>query len=68
MLQVGQLAPDFEMEAVVDSNFQTISLGDYHGKWVVLFFWPLDFTFVCPTEVTAFSRRIKDFKDLGSAG
>lgn len=64
MVQVGQLAPDFEMEGVVDTEFKTIKLSDYRGKWVVLFFWPLDFTFVCPTEVTAFSKRINEFKDL----
>lgn len=64
MVQVGQQAPDFEMEGVVGREFQSIRLSDYRGKWVVLFFWPLDFTFVCPTEVTAFSKRIDEFKEL----
>ena len=66
MVQVGQKAPDFEAEAVLDQDFCKIKLSDYKGKWVVLFFWPLDFTFVCPTEVTAFSKRLDDFKALGA--
>lgn len=65
-VQVGQYAPDFEAEAVVNHDFKKVKLSDYRGKWVVLFFWPLDFTFVCPTEVTAFSRRINEFKELGA--
>ncbi len=66
MVQVGQQAPDFEMEAVVGGEFKTLKLSDYRGKWVVLFFWPLDFTFVCPTEVTAFSRNVDQFKALNA--
>jgi len=54
-------APDFKADAVVDGKFKTISLSEYRGKWLVLFFYPLDFTFVCPTEIIAFSERIKDF-------
>ncbi len=66
MVQVGKQAPEFDMEAVVGEDFGKIKLSDYLGKWVVLFFWPLDFTFVCPTEVTGFSRRIDEFKALGA--
>ncbi|MCL5103220.1 MAG: peroxiredoxin [Armatimonadetes bacterium] len=66
MVQVGQAAPDFEMEAVVGDKFSSVKLSDYRGKWAVLFFWPLDFTFVCPTEVTAFSKRMQEFRDLGA--
>lgn len=63
MLQVGQKAPDFEMEAVIGKgDFTKVSLSDYKGKWVVLFFYPLDFTFVCPTEITAFNSQVEDFK------
>lgn len=63
-LRVGQSAPDFTATAVVDQEFQTIKLSQYKGsKYVVLFFYPLDFTFVCPTEITAFSDRYNDFKD-----
>lgn len=64
MVQVGRDAPDFELEAVVNGEFDTVKLSDFRGKWVVLFFWPLDFTFVCPTEVTAFSNRIDKFREL----
>lgn len=61
MVQVGQKAPDFTADAVVGKQFKKISLSDYKGKYVVLFFYPLDFTFVCPTEITAFSDRYDDF-------
>ena len=60
-LRVGQKAPDFTATAVVDQEFKEISLSKYRGKYVVLFFYPLDFTFVCPTEITAFSDRHADF-------
>jgi peroxiredoxin 2/4 len=64
-LRVGQAAPDFTATAVVDQEFKTIKLSDYRGKkYVVLFFYPLDFTFVCPTEITAFSDRYSEFKQL----
>lgn len=67
MVQVGQTAPDFEMEAVIGDSFDNVKLSNYRGKWVVLFFWPLDFTFVCPTEITAFSRRVDEFKNIDAA-
>ena len=59
---VTKEAPNFTSQAVVDGAFKTVSLTDYRGKYVVLFFYPLDFTFVCPTEIIAFSDRIADFK------
>jgi len=65
-LRVGQQAPDFTATAVVDQEFKTIQLSDYRGKYVVLFFYPLDFTFVCPTEITAFSDRYEEFKKLST--
>jgi len=58
---VGLKAPGFTATAVVDQEFKEISLSDYLGKYVVLYFYPLDFTFVCPTEITAFSDRYADF-------
>jgi len=61
-LRVGQPAPDFTATAVYDQEFQTIQLSQYRGKYVVLFFYPLDFTFVCPTEIISFSDRYSDFK------
>lgn len=65
-LRVGQAAPDFTATAVVDQEFKTIKLSDYRGKYVVLFFYPLDFTFVCPTEITAFSDRHEEFEKIGA--
>lgn len=65
-LRVGQSAPDFTATAVVDQEFKTIKLSDYRGKYVILFFYPLDFTFVCPTEIAAFSDRQAEFKDLNT--
>ena len=59
----GQMAPDFKMQALVGSEFKDVGLSDYRGKWVVLFFYPLDFTFVCPTEVTEISRRTRIYLD-----
>lgn len=61
---VGNVAPDFTAEVVLDQEFVTKSLGDYRGKYLVLFFYPLDFTFVCPTEITSFSDRYEEFKSL----
>jgi len=65
-LRVGQLAPDFTATAVVDQDFKIIKLSDYRGRYVVLFFYPLDFTFVCPTEIAAFSDRHGEFKALNT--
>ena len=63
---VTKPAPDFTAEAVLkDGSFAKLSLSQFQGKYVLLFFYPLDFTFVCPTEIIAFSERIKDFNDLG---
>lgn len=62
---VQHSAPDFKGVAVVNKEFKEIALKDYRGKWLCLFFYPLDFTFVCPTEITAFSDRVEDFKKLG---
>ena len=59
---VTQPAPDFKADALVNGEFKQVSLSDYKGKKVVLFFYPLDFTFVCPTEILAFSDAIEEFK------
>lgn len=67
VVQVGQLAPDFKAVAVFDQEFAKIKLSDYqHKKYVVLFFYPLDFTFVCPTEITAFSDNFSKFAELNT--
>ena len=67
MAMVTKLAPDFTADAVMpDNTFAKISLSDYRGKYVVLFFYPMDFTFVCPTELIAFDRQFEAFKKLNA--
>ncbi len=61
--KVGEPAPSFTLEAVVGKEFKKVSLADYRGKWVVLFFYPLDFTFVCPTEIKGFNAALDTFKE-----
>jgi len=67
MLGVGQRFPSFSLQATVGietgKTFQTITDRDYNGKWKVYFFWPKDFTFVCPTEIAAFGRLNREFRD-----
>jgi peroxiredoxin (alkyl hydroperoxide reductase subunit C) len=65
-VQVGQPAPEFALTGVKDGEFVDVKLSDYRGKWVVLFFYPLDFTFVCPTEILEFSKRSREFEALGA--
>ncbi|CAG8824570.1 21886_t:CDS:2, partial [Dentiscutata erythropus] len=60
-------APAFTATAVIDGQFKKVSLEDYAGQFVVLFFYPMDFTLVCPTEIIAFSDRIKEFKNLNTS-
>ncbi len=67
MPMIGQPAPQFTCPAVFDGgDFKEVNLSDYKGRWVVLFFYPLDFTFVCPTEITQFRDHLKDFKAQGA--
>ncbi|MEI7028130.1 peroxiredoxin [Paenibacillus sp. y28] len=63
---VGKKAPDFTLATALGNgqDFGKVSLSDYSGKWLVLFFYPLDFTFVCPTEIIALSDAIEQFSDL----
>lgn len=67
-VKVGQKAPDFSM--VTTKNLNTLDevakLDDYKGKWLILFFYPLDFTFVCPTEIRGFNAKIAEFKHHGA--
>jgi peroxiredoxin 2/4 len=65
-LRVGQIAPDFTATAVYDQEFMEVKLSNYRSQYVVVFFYPLDFTFVCPTEITAFSDRYTEFKSLNT--
>jgi len=67
MLTVGDKFPDFSLQAVVSlekgKEFATITNNDFPGKWQVLFFWPMDFTFICPTEIAEFGKKNQDFLD-----
>ncbi|KAI9273590.1 thioredoxin-like protein [Sporodiniella umbellata] len=65
--QVQKQAPAFTAPAVAEGIFKDISLSDYKGQYVVFFWYPMDFTFVCPTEILAFSDRIEEFKALNTA-
>ncbi len=60
---VGRKAPGFKATATFGKDFKEIQLADYQGKYVVLFFYPLDFTFVCPTELVAFQDKLSEFKE-----
>ena len=62
---VGNKAPDFKAQALDNGEFKEVSLSDYNGKWKMLFFYPLDFTFVCPTEIIAYSEAASQFKERG---
>ena len=68
--RVGEPAPGFTLDALVDTlpgkEFRQISLNDYRGKWVVLFFYPMDFTFVCPTEIKGFNDALDQFGKLNA--
>ena len=66
-LQVGQKVQDFSAQALIgDGSFKEVKLSDYKGKWLILFFYPLDFTFVCPTEIQGFNKNYNEFKKLGA--
>ena len=65
--QIQKSAPQFSKTALLpNGSFGQINLADYKGKYVVLFFYPLDFTFVCPTEIIAFSERAEEFRQIGA--
>ncbi|MCA9041669.1 MAG: peroxiredoxin [Planctomycetaceae bacterium] len=72
-VKVGQPAPDFCVQGYdrtkdgSDGQFSEYKLGDYQGKWVCLFFYPLDFTFVCPTEIVSFNNELDEFEDRDCA-
>ncbi len=66
--KVGQPAPDFDMPSTknLDTLAENVKLSDYTGKWLILLFYPLDFTFVCPTELIHFSDRLEEFQGVGA--
>jgi alkyl hydroperoxide reductase subunit AhpC len=63
-MEIGSPAPDFSAPAVIDGEITDVKMSDYKGKYVILFWYPKDFTFVCPTEIIAFSDRAKEFEAL----
>lgn len=65
---VGKQAPVFKLKGIAkaEDDFKDYALTDYRGKWVVLFFYPLDFTFICPTEITGFSKQYAEFEKLNA--
>jgi len=65
MLNINQTAPDFQgVKAFHQGEFKEVSLSDYNGRWLVLFFYPRDFTFVCPTELRGFAKHADEFTAL----
>lgn len=68
MIKIGEQAPEFSgISAYHSGEFKKISLADYRGRWLILFFYPRDFTFVCPTEIKEFARMEKEFEGCNSA-
>jgi len=66
MIEIGQKVPDFELDAFHDEKIKKIKLSDYNGKWLVMIFYPADFTFVCPTELEEAADYYDEFKKLGA--
>lgn len=70
MITIGEKFPDFKLKATIsndiDTAFKEVSLKDYEDKWLVIFFWPKDFTFVCPTEIAEFGNLNNDFEERGA--
>lgn len=67
LARVGELAPEFSVEGYApDGSFRTYSLHEYKNKWIVLFFYPADFTFICPTEITEFSTTHPEFEKMNA--
>jgi peroxiredoxin (alkyl hydroperoxide reductase subunit C) len=65
-VRVGKPAPEFTTKGYVQGEIKTVKLADYRGKWVMLYFYPGDFTFVCPTELTAVALKYEEIKSLGA--
>ena len=65
-MQIGQKAPEFTMEGYFKGEKKKYSLSDFKGKWKIIFFYPLDFTFVCPTELVELSKRNEDFEKINT--
>lgn len=66
MAKVRENAPEFKLKGILNEQIREYSISEYKGKWTVLYFYPLDFTFVCPTEVAEFSKRYDEFSKLNA--
>lgn len=66
MIKINQSAPEFEENAYTNKEIKKIRLSDYKGKWVILFFYPSDFTFICPTELGELADKYGQFKELNA--
>lgn len=66
MIQINERVPDLETEVYHNGEVKTVRLSDYKDKWLVLFFYPADFTFVCPTELKEMAEKYEEFKSLGA--
>ncbi len=66
VIQIDQEIPDLELEAFHNEEIKSIKLSDYRGKWLILIFYPADFTFICPTELEELADRYEEFKKLGA--
>ncbi|MBI4448066.1 redoxin domain-containing protein [Candidatus Woesearchaeota archaeon] len=66
MIKIGQKIPDFELEAFHENKIKKVKLSDYKGKWLVLIFYPADFTFICPTELEEAAENYNEFKKIGA--
>jgi len=66
MVRINEPIPDFELEAYYNDEIKKIRLSDYRGKWLVLVFYPADFTFVCPTELEEMANSYEDFRNAGA--
>ncbi|MFA5259589.1 MAG: redoxin domain-containing protein [Candidatus Pacearchaeota archaeon] len=66
MIKINNPAPEFKEDALINNEIKKISLSDYKGKWVILFFYPSDFTFICPTELGELADKYDQFSELGA--
>lgn len=66
MIRIGRKAPVFALKGIFQEKVSDYSLQDFRGRWLVLFFYPADFSFICPTEVTGFSRLAREFRTEGA--
>ncbi|MDE1870903.1 MAG: redoxin domain-containing protein [Candidatus Micrarchaeota archaeon] len=66
MIKIGSTIPDMELEALVNNEIKKVRMRDYLGKWLVLIFYPADFSFVCPTELEEAANHYDEFRKLGA--